>query len=411
MKIFELEEVKDTSAKIKVAGIGGGGSNAVNGMIAANVSGIEFIAVNTDAQALESSLAHHRLQIGSSLTKGLGAGANPEIGRQAAWDDRDLIEATLKGADMVFITAGMGGGTGTGASPVVAEVAKELGILTTAIVTKPFLFEGNKRSRNAELGIKELKKHVDAFIIIHNNRLLNITDRNTTWLQSLSLANDVLKQAIRGISDLILVPGLINHDFADIKTVMADSGRALMGVGNASGENRALESAKMAISSPLLEESSIEGAKGVLINITGGSSLSLHEIHEAASLVRESADDDVNIIFGSVIDPDLEEEVIVTVIATGFEDTPAKKSMSTYDKWRPSRDIVSLKGSEKILAKNIDSNCGDDLDIPTFMRKPAIEDNGSKVVQKIKIEDNDSKVVQRIKDDYNSESKIKFYVE
>jgi cell division protein FtsZ len=370
MHIFELEEVKNVTAKIKVVGVGGGGSNAVNGMIASNVQNIEFIAVNTDSQALESSLAHQKLQIGNSITKGLGTGANPEIGRQAAWDDRDLIEDAIKGADMIFITAGMGGGTGTGASPVVAEVAKDLGILSTAVVTKPFLFEGNKRSRNSDLGIKELKKHVDAFIIVHNNRLLSITDKDTPWLQALSMANDVLRQAIKGISDLILVPGLINHDFADIHTVLAESGRALMGIGNASGENRALNASKMAIASPLLEESSIDGAKGVLMNITGGSSLSLHEIHDAASLVRDSAHDEVNIIFGSVIDPDLDDEVVVTVIATGFDEKTKRTPMNTYGKWRPSKEITSIRGGEKILSKDILSEVDKtDFDIPTFMRK------------------------------------------
>jgi cell division protein FtsZ len=378
MKIFELEETKNTSAKIKVVGIGGGGSNAVNGMIASNLQGIEFIVINTDTQALESSLAHQRLQIGAPLTKGLGAGANPEIGRQAAWEDRDLIEDAIKGADMVFITAGMGGGTGTGASPIVAEVAKELGILTTAIVTKPFLFEGNKRARNAEQGIKELKKHVDAFIIVHNNRLLSITEKNTPWLQALSLANDVLRQAVKGISDLILVPGLINHDFADIQTIMAGSGRALMGIGSATDKNRALNSAKMAISSPLLEESSIDGAKGVLINISGGSSLSLHEIHEAASLINDAANEDANIIFGSVIDPDLDDEVVVTVIATGFEDKPTRAAMPSYNKWRPSREVVALKGSEKILSKDMSLNVNEnDLDVPTFMRKSTYSHDSS----------------------------------
>ncbi|MEE8329165.1 MAG: cell division protein FtsZ [Thermodesulfovibrionia bacterium] len=373
MKIFELEEVKNTSAKIKVVGVGGGGSNAVNGMIASNIRGIEFIVINTDAQSLESSLAHQRLQIGSALTKGLGAGADPEIGRQAAWEDRDLIEEAIKGADMIFVTAGMGGGTGTGAAPIVAEVAKELGILTTAIVTKPFIFEGNKRARNAEQGIKELKKHVDAYIIVHNNRLLNIAEKDTPWLQALSLANDVLRQAVRGISDLILVPGLINHDFSDIQTILAGSGRALMGIGNSAGENRSLNSAKMAISSPLLEESSVDGAKGVLINITGGSSLSLHEINEAACLIRDAAHEDANIIFGSVIDPDLDDEVVVTVIATGFEDKQ-RTTMPSYDRWRPSREIVSLKGSEKILSKDrIAAFREDDLDVPTFMRKPGYD--------------------------------------
>lgn len=375
MRIFELEEVKNNAAKIKVIGVGGGGSNAVNGMIAANLQGVEFIVINTDSQALESSLAHQRIQIGSALTKGLGAGANPEIGRQAAIDDRDLIENAIKGADMLFITAGMGGGTGTGAAPVVAEIAKEMGILATAVVTKPFLFEGSKRARNAEIGIKELKKHVDASIIVHNNRLLSITDKETPWLQALSLANDVLRQAVRGISDLVLVPGLINHDFADIKTIMAESGRSLMGIGSASGENRAVNSAKMAISSPLLEESSIDGAKGVLINITGGSSLSLHEVHEAATLIRDSAHEDANIIFGSVIDPDLDEEIVVTVIATGFEDKP-KTAMPSYDKWRPSREVFALKGSERLLSKDIGLNINEsNLDVPTFMRKPNIGNN------------------------------------
>jgi cell division protein FtsZ len=373
MQIFEMEEVKSSSAKIKVVGVGGGGSNAVNGMIAANIQAIEFIAVNTDAQALESSLAHQKLQIGNSITKGLGTGANPEIGRQAAWEDRDLIEDTIKGADMVFITSGMGGGTGTGASPVVAEVAKELGILTTAVVTRPFLFEGSKRSRNAEQGIKELIKNVDAYIIVHNNRLLSITEKDTPWLQALSLANDVLRQAVKGISDLILVPGLINHDFSDIQTILADSGRALMGIGTASGENRALNSAKMAISSPLLEESSIDGAKGALINISGGSSLSLHEINDAASLVRDAAHENVNIIFGSVVDPDLDDDVVVTVIATGFDEKLSRPAINSYDRWRPSKEIVSLKGSEKILAKELSTSVDEhDLDVPTFMRKPLL---------------------------------------
>ena len=377
MRIFELEEVQNRAAKIKVVGVGGGGSNAVNGMIAANLQGVEFIVINTDAQALESSLAHQKIQIGGSLTKGLGAGADPELGKQAALEDIDLIENALKGADMIFITAGMGGGTGTGASPIVAQAAKELGILTTAIVTKPFIFEGSKRARNAEQGIKELKKHEDSRIVVHNKRLLSITESNNPWLQALSLANDVLRQAVRGISDLILVPGLINHDFADIKTIMTESGRSLMGIGSSTGENRALNAAKMAISSPLLEESSIDGAKGVLINITGGSSLSLHEVHEAATLVRDAAHDNANIIFGSVIDPDLNEEVHVTVIATGFEDKP-RAAMPSYDKWRPSREVISLKGSEKVLSKKMLLDVSvEDFDVPTFMRKSGLSNNSS----------------------------------
>lgn len=374
MKIFEMEEVQGKTAKIKIVGVGGGGSNAVNSMIASSLQGVEFIAINTDAQALESSLAHQRLQVGTTLTKGLGAGAKPEVGRQAALDDRELIEIALKGADMVFVTAGMGGGTGTGAAPVVAEVARELGILTTAVVTRPFLFEGNKRARNAEQGIKELKKHVDAIIIVHNNRLLDITEKNTPWLQALNLANDVLRQAVRGISDLILVPGLINQDFADIRTILSESGRALMGVGHAEGENRAVIAAKMAIKSPLLEEISIDGAKGVLINITGGASLSFHEINEAASLIREAADEDAEIIFGSVIDPDLDEKIIITVIATGFEEKP-KSVMPSHERWRPAGESSIMKSSRKVSRNTIKYSEENYLDVPTFMRREGFTDD------------------------------------
>ncbi|MBI4682152.1 MAG: cell division protein FtsZ [Nitrospirae bacterium] len=375
MRIFEMEEVQGTTAKIKIVGVGGGGSNAVNSMIASSLQGVEFIAVNTDAQALESSLAHQRLQLGSALTKGLGAGANPEVGRQAALEDRELIENALKGADMVFVTAGMGGGTGTGAAPVIAEAAKELGILTAAVVTRPFLFEGNKRARNAEQGIKELIKHVDAIIIVHNNRLLDITEKHTPWLQALNLANDVLRQAVKGISDLILIPGLINQDFADIRTILSDSGRALMGIGHADGENRAVIAAKMAIKSPLLEETSIDGAKGLLINITGGPSLSFHEVNEAASLVREAADENAEIIFGSVIDPDLDDKIVVTVIATGFEEKP-RAAMPSYDKWRPTKDVNTLKGSGRLLSKEVIMESSENyLDVPTFMRKNGVTDD------------------------------------
>jgi cell division protein FtsZ len=377
MNIFEMEEVKGKGAKIKVMGVGGGGGNAVNSMIVSSLQGIEFIVANTDAQVLESSLAHQRIQLGSSLTKGLGAGANPDIGRQAAIDARDLIEDAVKGADMLFITAGMGGGTGTGASPIVAEVAKEMGILTTAVVTRPFLFEGSKRARNAEQGIKELKKNVDSIIIIHNNRLLNITEKETPWLEALNTANDVLRQAVKGISDLILVPGLINHDFADIKTILTESGKALMGVGRGSGENRAVNAAKMAINSPLLEETSIDGAKGVLINIAGGSSLSFHEVNEAGGLIRDAAHEEAEIIFGSVIDPDLEDDIVVTVIATGFEEKP-KPIMRTYEKWRPSSEVnTPLKGSGRILAKDMIQDDDDILEIPTFMRRPAFTEEKS----------------------------------
>jgi len=387
MKIFELEEVQNNytnnPAKIKIVGVGGGGSNAVNSMIASNLQGVEFIAVNTDSQALELSLAHQRVQIGNSLTKGLGSGARPEVGRDAAVEDRGLIEDALRGADMIFITAGMGGGTGTGAAPIIAEIARELGVLTTAVVTKPFLFEGNKRAKHAEQGIKELQKHVDSIIVVHNQRLLNISDKDTTWLQALNLANDVLRQSVRGISDLILVPGLINHDFANIKTILADSGRSLIGIGSANGEGRATLAAKMAITSPLLEETSIDGAKGVLINITGGSSLSFHEVNEAASLIRDTVHDDAEIIFGSVIDPDLDDRITVTVIATGFEEK-TKAVMPALDKWRPStNDVTVLKGSYKVLSKDtLKANDESYLDVPTFMRKNgfAVEEPDVKTV-------------------------------
>ncbi|MBI4654127.1 MAG: cell division protein FtsZ [Nitrospirae bacterium] len=371
MKIFEFEELRN-SAKIKVIGVGGGGGNAINGMIASGIQGIEFIAVNTDLQALDSSLAQQKVQIGANLTKGLGAGAHPEIGRQAALDDKNAVADSIKGADMLFITAGMGGGTGTGASPVIAEVAREIGMLTTAVVTKPFIFEGSKRAKNAEQGIKELKKHVDAIIVIQNQRLLSITDKNTPWLEGLRLANDVLRQAIKGISDLILVPGLINLDFADIRTILKDSGKALMGIGAASDGNRALNAAKMAIASPLLEETSIDDAKGVLINITGGSSLSLHEVNEASTFISDAVHEDANIFFGSVIDSDLDDAVMVTVIATNFEEKP-QAAMPSYERWRPSGESVTLKGSERILSKRVlDAPAIDEknLDTPTFMRKP-----------------------------------------
>lgn len=374
--MFELEEIRSISAKIKVIGVGGAGGNAVNGMISSNLHGIEFVVVNTDAQALDSSLASKRIQIGAELTKGLGAGAYPEIGRQAALDDRDAIKEAMHGADMIFITAGMGGGTGTGASPVIAEIARELGILTTAVVTKPFVFEGSRRAKNADEGIKELKKHGDAIIVVQNNRLLSIADKGMPMLQTLRIANDVLRQAIQGIADLILIPGLINLDFADIRTVMAETGRAVMGIGTAAGENRAVTAAKMAISSPLLEEASIDGAKGVIINITGGPSLSLYEVHEASSLIHDAAHEDANIIFGSVINPDIDEEVKVTVIATGFGEQ-SQVEMPSYKKWRPSREAMVLKGSERILSKDIDLSLKideNDLDIPTFIRKTHLKD-------------------------------------
>ncbi len=305
-------------ARIKVMGIGGGGGNAVNTMISSGLPGVEFITANTDVQALGASLAPTKLQLGAQLTKGLGAGANPDIGRQAALDDSEMVRDQLCGADMVFITAGMGGGTGTGGAPVVARVAKEQGALTVAVVTKPFQFEGKKRMQQADEGMRELKNAVDTLIAIPNQRLLAIAGRNTSLLETFKKADDILLQAVRGISDLITVHGLINLDFADLRTIMAEMGMAMMGAGAASGENRAVEAAQKAIASPLLEDISIHGARGVLINITGSHDLSLHEVNEAATLIQEEAHEDANIIFGAVIDEQMGDEIRITVIATGF---------------------------------------------------------------------------------------------
>lgn len=312
-----FDEAIDAVAKIKVIGVGGGGSNAVNRMIEHGVQGVEFIAVNTDAQALNMSKADVKLQLGAKLTRGLGAGANPDIGKKAAEESREQLIEALDGADMVFVTAGMGGGTGTGAAPVIAEISKEIGALTVGVVTKPFMFEGRKRMQHAQHGIQAFKEKVDTLIVIPNDKLLEIVERNTPMIEAFREADNVLRQGVQGITDLIAIPGLINLDFADVKTIMTEKGSALMGVGVATGENRAVEAAKKAISSPLLE-SSIEGAKGVLMNITGGLSLSLYEVTEAAQIVQSAADEEVNLIFGSVINENLNDEIIVTVIATEF---------------------------------------------------------------------------------------------
>jgi len=316
--MIDLAGREVVGASIKVVGIGGGGGNAVNTMIASGLPGIEFITANTDVQALRASLAPVKLQLGERLTKGLGAGANPDVGREAALEDSERLREVLAGADMVFITAGMGGGTGTGGAPVVARIAKELGALTVGVVTKPFQFEGKKRMRQADSGIDALKDAVDTLIAIPNQRLLAIAGRNTSLLETFKRADDVLLQAVRGISDLITVHGLINLDFADVRTIMADMGMAMMGCGIASGENRAIEAAQKAVASPLLEDISIQGAQGVLINITGSPDLSLHEVNEAATLIQEEAHDDANIIFGAVIDERMGDEIRITVIATGF---------------------------------------------------------------------------------------------
>lgn len=309
----------DQVARIKVIGVGGGGNNAVNRMIEEGVQGVEFIAVNTDAQALKLSKAEIKLQIGAALTRGLGAGANPEIGQKAVEESRRQIEDVLKGADMVFVTAGMGGGTGTGAAPAIAQVAHELGALTIGVVTRPFKFEGHKRAVNAANGINLMKEAVDTLIIVPNDRLLQIVDKRTPMVEAFREADNVLRQGVKGISDLIAVPGLINLDFADVKTIMSNQGTALMGIGIAKGEGRAVEAAKKAISSPLLE-TSIDGAQGVLMNITGGSNLSLYEVQEAADIVASAADKDLNMIFGSIINDSLKDEIMITVIATGFKD-------------------------------------------------------------------------------------------
>jgi len=362
--MFELLERNTLTARIKVIGIGGGGGNAVNTMIGAKLTGVDFLAANTDAQSLEANHAPVRVQLGAMVTKGLGAGANPEIGRRAALEDQEKIKRYLDGADMIFITAGMGGGTGTGGAPVIARMAREVGALTVGVVTKPFIFEGKKRMRQADDGIEELKQCVDTLIVIPNQRLLSIAAKTTTMLEAFQKADDVLLQAVRGISDLIITPGLINLDFADVRTVMAEMGLALMGAASASGENRAIEAAQKAISSPLLEDISIQGARGVLINITGGPDLCLHEVNEAASMIQEEAHEDANIIFGAVIDDNMaDDEIRITVIATGFGEVK--------EEIKPVAANVSGLASAPQKNKKVVhlGTIVDDLDAPTWQRK------------------------------------------
>lgn len=316
--VFELEENLNNTANLKVVGVGGCGGNVVNTMITAGLDGVDFIAANTDNQALKHSRANMNIQLGSNLTKGLGAGANPEIGRNAAIESKDHLTEVLSDSDMVFITAGMGGGTGTGASSIVAEAARAAGALVVAVVTKPFSFEGSKKMRQAEEGLKKLKDSVDTVITIPNQRLLSIAGKNTSFSDAFKLADDVLLQAVRGISDVITIPGIVNVDFADVRTIMSEMGQALMGSGVASGEGRAIEAARKAISSPLLEDISISGARGILINITGNSDMGMHEIDDASSLIHDEAHEDANIIFGTVIDESMGDDIRVTVVATGF---------------------------------------------------------------------------------------------
>jgi cell division protein FtsZ len=356
------------AARIKVVGVGGGGGNAVNTMIAAGLPGVDFIAANTDAQALKANLAPIKMQLGEKLTRGLGAGGNPEVGKRAAQEDVERLREYLADADMIFITAGMGGGTGTGAAPIIAKVAKELGSLTVGVVTKPFSFEGKRRMKQADDGMKELKSSVDTLIAIPNQRLLSVAGRNSSILETFKKADDVLLQAVRGISDLITVHGLINLDFADVRTIMSEMGMAMMGAALAQGENRAVEAAQKAISSPLLEDVSIQGARGVLINITGGPDLSLHEVNEAATLIQEEADEDANIIFGAVIDEGMGDEVRITVIATGFgERVHADKGKSGARDGRTSGPVAAV-GEGRGIRRHSPA-VEDELDIPTWQRR------------------------------------------
>jgi cell division protein FtsZ len=383
--MFELTEVcSENLAKIKVIGVGGGGGNAVNTMISSCLQGVDFISANTDAQALGVSSSPTKIQIGTQITKGLGAGSDPEIGRQSALESRDEIKPYLEGADMIFITAGMGGGTGTGAAPVIAEIARECSVLTIAVVTKPFQFEGKKRNVQAEDGIAQLREAVDTLIVVPNQRLLSLGGRNLSLLEAFKKADDILYQAVKGISDLILVPGLINLDFADVRSVMSNMGMAIMGTGVASGENRAVEAAQRAISSPLLEDNTIQGAHGILLNITGGPDMSLYEVNEASSLIQEEADEDANIIFGTVIDHNMEDEIRITVIATGFDDFNKKKTESLGNVTRfggfRREDLATptfirrdrkLNNGEVAVVGLGDETANMDIQIPTFLRRQA----------------------------------------
>ena len=374
--VFEIEEEVREAAKIKVIGLGGGGSNAINRMMDAEFSGVDFIVANTDLQALRASPAPVKIQLGARLTAGLGAGSDPEVGRNAALEDRDRICEVLEGADMVFVTAGLGGGTGTGSAPVVAGVAKELGILTVAVVTKPFAFEGRKRGQQAEAGMAELRSVVDTLITIPNQRLLAVVDRGTPLVEAFKVADSVLLQAVQGISDLILVPGLINLDFADVRTIMSGMGMALMGAGVGRGEHRALDAAQKAVASPLLDDTSIEGAKGILINFTGGPDLSIHEVEEAARIVQEAAHEEANIIFGAVIDPGLLDEVRITVIATGFTERkeatgPGSKIVEMPKGPRGPSPVKDWRRRLAEVRAEGDAPGEEDLDVPAFLRRQA----------------------------------------
>ena len=375
-------------AKIKVVGVGGGGCNAVNRMIRAKVEGVEFIAANTDLQALKLSQAPVRLQMGAKLTKGLGAGANPEVGRKAALEDTEKIIEALEGSDMIFITAGLGGGTGSGAAPVVASLASELGALTVAVVTKPFAFEGKRRMQQAEQALAELIGAVDTVIVIPNERLMETVERGTSFFDAFRIADDILRQAVQGISDIITVPGIINRDFADVKAIMQGQGYAVMGTAVASGSNRAVDAANRAISSPLLEDNSIQGAHGILINICGSTSLTLHEVHEASSIIQKAAHENANIIFGAVQDDAMKDTIKITVIAAGFKEVhkklPAQRPQFLPKTWKAGREqaaaaAAGAQGELPNIVHQVQQNVrevgaevsADDLDVPTFLRRQA----------------------------------------
>jgi cell division protein FtsZ len=386
--MFYMDESNGFSAKLKVVGIGGGGCNAINNMVEAGLQGVEFIAVNTDIQSLTNNRAGVKIQVGTKLTRGLGAGANPDVGRQAALEDAEQIAEQLKGADMVFITCGLGGGTGTGASPVIAEISKELGALTVAVVTKPFAFEGKTRGRQADDGLAKLKSNVDTLITIPNQRLLSVGGKHMTIKDAFLRADEVLLYAVRSISDLIVSSGHVNVDFADVKTVMSEKGMAIMGVGMSSGERRAVEAAQKAISSPLLEDISIHGARGVLINVTGSTNMTLHEVHEASTLIQEQAHEDARVIWGLVFDEAMEDSVRITVIATGFEEQMAAVVDDPPEITKPERLFVDDRDRDRNMPTYLKRNVkvdfretkprqtavdldDDRYDIPTFLRKQA----------------------------------------
>jgi cell division protein FtsZ len=384
MFLFDEDKQETMPARIIVMGVGGGGCNAISTMIAGGLGQVEFAVANTDLQVLRSSAASGKIQLGARLTKGLGAGANPQIGRDAAIEDSERIREVLSGADMVFITAGMGGGTGTGAAPVIAGIAKELGALTVAVVTKPFTFEGARRMRQAEDGVRELRNSCDTLLVIPNQRLLSVVEKGTPLTRAFGVADDILRQAVQGIAEVITVPGLVNVDFADVKAIMTHMGRAVMGMGRARGEHRAVEAAQRAIASPLLEDGSIQGARGVLINITGGPDLSLHEVTEASSIIQEAADPDANIIFGSVINEHMSEDILVTVIATGFDTPPQGSASSRQAAEAPTLGSMAPGVAQSVRTLTLDATpplrkssgvksrdglTEEEWDVPTFLRK------------------------------------------